>query len=65
MRFVIGLLAFIGFAVVMVFLAAIGLFAYDELRRKFLGEDFETPAPAPPGERSSGESAAASRGSDS
>ena len=34
MRLITGLLAGIGFLVVLLFLAAIGLFAYDELKRR-------------------------------
>ncbi len=41
MRILIGLLASIGLMVVLVFLAAIGLFAYDELKRRASGEEFE------------------------
>lgn len=39
MRVITGLLAGIGFLVVLLFLAAIGLFAYDELRRRVAGDD--------------------------
>ncbi len=41
MRILIGLLAGIGLMVVLVFLAAIGLFAYDEVKRRVSGEEFE------------------------
>lgn len=47
MRVIVGLLAFIGLTVVLVFLAAIGLFAYDEARRRLLGDEF---APEEPGQ---------------
>ena len=40
MRLIIGFLALIGLMVVMVFLAAIGLFTYDEVKRKISGDDF-------------------------
>ncbi|MCY3911730.1 MAG: hypothetical protein OXG43_00585 [Chloroflexi bacterium] len=39
MRVITGLLAGIGFLVVLLFLAAIGLFAYDELRRRVAGDE--------------------------
>ena len=38
MRVITGLLAGIGFLVVLLFLAAIGLFAYDELKRRVAGD---------------------------
>ena len=41
MRILIGLLAGIGLMVVLVFLASIGLFAYDEVKRRVSGEEFE------------------------
>lgn len=52
MRVITGLLAGIGFLVVLLFLAAIGLFAYDELRRRVAGDDggeSEAAADAPGG----------------
>ena len=39
MRVITGLLAGVGFLVVLLFLAAIGLFAYDELRRRVSADD--------------------------
>ena len=46
MRLITGLLAGIGFLVVLLFLAAIGLFAYDELKRRVAadGDDGEAGA---------------------
>lgn len=55
MKVIVGLLALIGLAVVMVFLAAIGLFAYDEVKRKMSGD--ELAAPAPPAGKESAASA--------
>ena len=52
MRVITGLLAGIGFLVVLLFLAAIGLFAYDELKRRVAADDdgeSEAPAEAPGG----------------
>ena len=52
MRVITGLLAGVGFLVVLLFLAAIGLFAYDELRRRVAGDDdgeAEAAAEAPEG----------------
>ncbi len=46
MRVITGLLAGIGFLVVLLFLAAIGLFAYDELRRRVAGDDDGEPEAA-------------------
>ena len=45
MRIVVNLMTFVGFAVVAVFLVAIGIFAYDEAGRRMTNEDFE-PTPA-------------------
>ena len=45
MRIVVNLMTFVGFAVVAVFLVAIGIFAYDEVGRRMTNEDFE-PTPA-------------------
>jgi hypothetical protein len=52
MRVITGLLAGIGFLVVLLFLAAIGLFAYDELKRRVASDDdgeAEAAAEAPGG----------------
>ncbi len=46
MRLITGLLAGIGFLVVLLFLAAIGLFAYDELKRRVADDDGEAGAAA-------------------
>ena len=42
----VGLLATIGLLVVLVFLAAIGLFAYDEVKRRLVGDEFAADSPA-------------------
>lgn len=55
LKLVVGFLALIGFAVVMVFLAAIGLFAYDEMKRKLFGDEFATPSPPATSEASKAE----------
>lgn len=51
MRLITGLLAGVGFLVVLLFLAAIGLFAYDELKRRVAADaddgDAEAAAEAP------------------
>ncbi len=47
MRPIVGLLALIGLFVVVVFMAAIGLFAYDEIKRRLVGDEF-APEPPPP-----------------
>lgn len=51
MRLITGLLAGVGFLVVLLFLAAIGLFAYDELKRRVASDaddgDAGTAAEAP------------------
>ena len=39
MRVITGLLAGIGFLVVLLFLAAIGLFAFDEVKRRMAGAE--------------------------
>ena len=44
MRVITGLLAGIGFLVVLLFLAAIGLFAYDEVRRRVAAEADDAPS---------------------
>ena len=46
MRVITGLLAGIGFLVVLLFLAAIGLFAYDEVKRRVAGDDDGEPEAA-------------------
>ena len=46
MRVITGLLAGIGFLVVLLFLAAIGLFAYDEVRRRVADAEGEPGTPA-------------------
>ena len=46
MRMMVGLLATIGLLVVLVFLAAIGLFAYDEVKRRLVGDEFAADSPA-------------------
>ena len=40
MKVVVGMLTLIGLVVVLVFLAAIGLFAFDEVKRKIAGDEF-------------------------
>ncbi len=47
MRVISGALAVIGLAVVLVILLAVGVFAYDEARRRLVGDEF---APERPGE---------------
>ena len=49
MRFVSGVLATIGLGVVLIFIVALGVFAYDEAKRRLVGDEF---APEPPTERS-------------
>ena len=46
MRVIVGLLALIGLMVVLVFLAAIGLFAYDEIKRRLVGDEFAPEEPS-------------------
>jgi hypothetical protein len=41
MRVFTGLLAVVGFVVVALFAAAVGLFAYDEVKRRIAGDEFE------------------------
>lgn len=48
MRLITGLLAGIGFLVVLLFLAAIGLFAYDELKRRVAADDADGESGAAP-----------------
>ena len=45
MRFITGVLAGIGLLVVLVVVVAVGVFAYDEARRRLVGDEF---APEPP-----------------
>ena len=47
MRLISGALAVIGLAVVLIILLAMGVFAYDEARRRLVGDEF---APERPGE---------------
>lgn len=49
MRFMTGVLATIGLAVVLVIVVAVGVFAYDEAKRRLVGDEF---APEPPTEGS-------------
>ena len=50
MRFITGALATVGLAVVLVIVVAVGVFAYDEARRRLVGDEF---APERPTEGSS------------
>lgn len=50
MRFITGALATVGLAVVLIVVVAVGVFAYDEARRRLVGDEF---APEPPTEGSS------------
>ena len=45
MRFITGALAAIGLAVVVIVMIAIGVFAYDEAKRRLVGDEL---APEPP-----------------
>ncbi len=47
MRFISGALAAVGLIVVLIVLLAVGVFAYDEARRRLVGDEF---APERPGE---------------
>ncbi len=47
MRPITGLLAFIGLIVVLALMAAIGLFAYDEIKRRLVGDEFVPEQPPP------------------
>ena len=47
LRFVTGVLAAIGLMVVLIFVVALGVFAYDEAKRRLVGDEF---APEPPTE---------------
>ena len=49
MRLISGALATIGLAVVLIIVVAVGVFAYDEARRRLVGDEF---APEPPTEGS-------------
>lgn len=51
MRFITGVLAGIGLLVVLIFVVGIGVFAYDEAKRRLVGDEF---APEPPEGRSAG-----------
>lgn len=54
MRVIVGFLSLVGLVVVGVFIAAVGLFALDEIKRKAAGDDF---APVvPPAAPESGDS---------
>ena len=58
MKVVVGMLTLIGLVVVLVFLAAIGLFAFDEVKRKIAGDEFAPvmPPAAPEAEETAEES---------
>ena len=45
MRFITGALAAIGLTVVLIVVVAVGVFAYDEAKRRLVGDEF---APEPP-----------------
>lgn len=45
MRFITGVLAAVGLAVVLIVLLAVGVFAYDEAKRRLVGDEL---APEPP-----------------
>lgn len=45
MRFISGALATIGLAVVLIIVAAVGVFAYDEARRCLVGDEFAPERP--------------------
>ena len=45
MRLITGALAAIGLMVVLIFVVAVGVFAYDEAKRRLVGDEF---APEPP-----------------
>jgi len=45
MRLITGVLAAVGLAVVLIVLLAVGVFAYDEAKRRLVGDEF---APEPP-----------------
>lgn len=45
MRFITGVLAGVGLVVVLIVLLAVGVFAYDEAKRRLVGDEF---APEPP-----------------
>jgi hypothetical protein len=59
MKLIVGLLTLIGLAVVLVVLAAIGLFAFDEVKRKIAGDEFAPvmPPAAPEAEETADEGA--------
>lgn len=45
MRLITGVLAAIGLAVVLVVLLAVGVFAYDEAKRRLVGDEFAPESP--------------------
>lgn len=45
MRFISGALATIGLAVVLIIVVAVGVFAYDEARRRLVGDEFAPELP--------------------
>ena len=45
MRPIVGLFALIGLAVVVLFIGAIGLFAYDEIKRRLVVDEFAPEQP--------------------
>ncbi len=49
MRFLSAVLTAVGLAVVLIVVVAVGVFAYDEARRRLVGDEF---APQPPTEGS-------------
>jgi cbb3-type cytochrome oxidase subunit 3 len=57
MKLIVGFLTLIGLAVVLVFLAAIGLFAFDEVKRKIAEDEFAPvmPPATPEAEESANE----------
>ncbi len=45
MRFISGALAVVGLIVVLIVLLAVGVFAYDEARRRLVGDEFAPDRP--------------------
>ena len=45
MRFISGALAVVGLLVVLIILLAVGVFAYDEARRRLVGDEFAPDRP--------------------
>lgn len=45
MRFITSALAAVGLMVVLIVLLAVGVFAYDEARRRLVGDEFATDRP--------------------